>query len=158
MHFKIVLSFSHYTFSFLIVSIFVVQKFGCTTSNSQKKHKMIKVLIKYLSVAIIIYSSASCSAGNNTYSKHIVKAVEFSEHGYYAESVSLCTKLIRRNINNADAYFYRAKAYIQLGYFEHAKADLKTLLDLQPEYPAAKDTYCLHFTGNIEYNSLAQSK
>ncbi|GAB1858422.1 hypothetical protein MHTCC0001_32590 [Flavobacteriaceae bacterium MHTCC 0001] len=71
----------------------------------------------------------------------IIKAIDFSDNEEYQKAIEVCTKIINSNPNYDRAYFERAMAYLNIDKDNLAIVDFKKVLQLNPEYPGAKDWY-----------------
>ncbi len=88
----------------------------------------------------------------------IIKAIDYSDNEEYQMAIDICTGLIKSNSNYDRAYFERAMAYLNLNKDNLAINDFKKLLQLNPEYPGAKDWYSRTLSGLSDFKSSADMK
>jgi len=88
----------------------------------------------------------------------IIKAINYSDNEYYQKAIDICTEIVNSNPNYDRAYFERAMAYLNIDKDNLAIVDFKKLLELNPEYPGAKDWYSRTLSGLGDLKSSADLK
>lgn len=88
----------------------------------------------------------------------IIKAIDYSDNENYQKAIDICTAIINSNPNYDRAYFERAMAYLNLDKDNLAINDFKKLIQLNPEYPGAKDWYSRTLSGLGDFRSSASLK
>ncbi len=71
--------------------------------------------------------------------KHVRKGYEHYKANRQRKAIEELSQAIEIDPQNAEAYFWRARAFIRLGQFDNAIADLREVVDLNPRYSPAYD-------------------
>lgn len=71
--------------------------------------------------------------------KHVRKGYDHYKANRQQKAIEELSRAIELEPQNAEAYFWRARAFIRLGQFNNAIADLKEVVDLNPRYSPAYD-------------------
>jgi tetratricopeptide (TPR) repeat protein len=73
--------------------------------------------------------------------EELIKAIGLSEKEKYKQAINILNKLIRKDGRNQRALFERAYALTSIDDDVNAIEDLHTLLNINPNYPGARDWY-----------------
>ena len=71
--------------------------------------------------------------------KHVRKGYDHYKANRQKQAIEELSQAIEIEPQNAEAYFWRARAFIRLGQFDNAIADLNEAVDLNPRYSPAYD-------------------
>ena len=71
--------------------------------------------------------------------KHVRDGYEHYKANRQKKAIAELSQAIEIEPQNAEAYFWRARAFIRLGQFDNAISDLKEVIDLNPNYSPAYD-------------------
>lgn len=71
--------------------------------------------------------------------KHVRKGKDHYKANRQKKAIEELSQAIEIEPQNAEAYFWRARAFIRLGQFDNAIADLNEVVDLNPRYSPAYD-------------------
>jgi tetratricopeptide (TPR) repeat protein len=88
----------------------------------------------------------------------IIKAIDYSDNEDYQKAIDICTEIVNSNPNYDRAYFERAMVYLNIDKDNLAIIDFKKLMELNPEYPGAKDWYSRTLSGLGDLKSSADLK
>lgn len=71
--------------------------------------------------------------------KHVRKGYDHYKANRQRKAIKELSQAIEIEPQNAEAYFWRARAFIRLGQFDNAIADLNEVVDIDPDYSPAYD-------------------
>jgi tetratricopeptide (TPR) repeat protein len=71
--------------------------------------------------------------------KHVRKGYDHYKANRQKQAIEELSQAIEIDPQNAEAYFWRARAFIRLGQFDNATADLREVVELNPRYSPAYD-------------------
>jgi Flp pilus assembly protein TadD len=94
-----------------------------------------------LALALSLPASAMPTATPSKASSDYLDGEKAVKAGNYAEAVTLLTKVVQREPDNADAHNYLGYSLRKTGELDKAQAHYRTALQLQPDHKAALEYY-----------------
>lgn len=88
----------------------------------------------------------------------IIKAIDYSDNGDYKIAIDICTEILKSNLDYDRAYFERAMAYLNLDKDNLAINDFKKLMQINPDYPGARDWYSKTLSRLGDFRASADMK
>src|SRR5712691_4295337 len=106
--------------------------------GSHKKVALHFGVALFLSLALIALStSANAQQPTNTPSEERDRGIQLYRQGHIAEAIKILAKVVEKNSDDAEAWYYLGLAYWSEGAFGAARPALEELIRLRPESPAA---------------------